>query len=912
MKQYYCFLERFNNYFNRKIIMYDSLLDYENNSKDFFIPEDSNGHMLPFDFNPNDNVMSEVIVNDVPFDADYFLLLDEEQNIVQRWFILEQKRNRQGQWVYTLKRDVIADHIDTLFDAPIFVQKGMLPEDDPFIVNDEGMNLNKIKTSETLLKDKTQSAWVVAYVAKNSDGLDINISVPKQKIDVEYFSMADIADELGVEESVLTDLLNQDGKTETPAYISTEVDVTYGTQCLPAYPISSPRSYKLKIINDIVSYESFGSAPANKKIFECSEAYYEAPLSDIASMMASELQTRISTFKSDFKNMFSRNYFFNNNSLEILKSYNGKVINYLGKFYRFNVAESNVSSETVSDVAYGLYTSLKEIADETVSDFGTLTLASSPQYNRVIDNHKTVYLQIAEISSSDFVSAIKTQISSSRYVTEDQEFDIICFPANDIEFNDNGTTYSYSGENSLRLGSKIALEGDAVVYDVQLLPYCPLPEIVNASGQIDLDKLSGGEHYAFDYIKDSGDSGTGTKKYANTRFGWVFVSESGGVYTYEKVIYLDDVPEGATTTITNETQTGMTTGITFLPSTVSGKEITMQIEITDLHALQQLYINTIEYSWSIPEHNIGAILYVQRASFQTQIELSLELKTSMKVDSNCDLYRLVSGNYQGAFEFNVANNGGKVNYFSVYCTYKPYTPFIKVCPAFNFLYGNDYNDNRGLICGGDYSLPRTSSAWQNYQLNNKNYQNIFNREIQHMDFNYSIESRNAIVSGIAGALSDTAKGAGAGAIIGGGVAGAVAGGVIGGITSAVGAGIDVDTLARRYREEKQLAIDKFNYQLGNIKALPYTLTKIGSFDVSSKIFPFIEYYTCSGQERTAFENKIKYESMTVMRIGTLAEFMNFNGEANYFKGILIRNDTIADDPHTLNAIYEEFLKGVYI
>jgi hypothetical protein len=181
-----------------------------------------------------------------------------------------------------------------------------------------------------------------------------------------------------------------------------------------------------------------------------------------------------------------------------------------------------------------------------------------------------------------------------------------------------------------------------------------------------------------------------------------------------------------------------------------------------------------------------------------------------------------------------------------------------------------------------------------------------------MDFNYSIESRNAIVSGIAGALSDTAKGAGAGAIIGGGVAGAVAGGVIGGITSAVGAGIDVDTLARRYREEKQLAIDKFNYQLGNIKALPYTLTKIGSFDVSSKIFPFIEYYTCSGQERTAFENKIKYESMTVMRIGTLAEFMNFNGEANYFKGILIRNDTIADDPHTLNAIYEEFLKGVYI
>jgi hypothetical protein len=52
--------------------------------------------------------------------------------------------------------------------------------------------------------------------------------------------------------------------------------------------------------------------------------------------------------------------------------------------------------------------------------------------------------------------------------------------------------------------------------------------------------------------------------------------------------------------------------------------------------------------------------------------------------------------------------------------------------------------------------------------------------------------------------------------------------------------------------------------------------------------------------------------MTVMRIGTIREFANFNGEINYFKGQLIRNDEIAEDPHTLNAIYEELLKGVYI
>lgn len=92
MKQYYCFLQKFNNYFNRKIIKFTSLGEYTSASEDFFIPVDSNNSMLPFDFNPNDNVTTEIIANDVPFSPDYFLLLDSEQNIVSRWFITEEKK----------------------------------------------------------------------------------------------------------------------------------------------------------------------------------------------------------------------------------------------------------------------------------------------------------------------------------------------------------------------------------------------------------------------------------------------------------------------------------------------------------------------------------------------------------------------------------------------------------------------------------------------------------------------------------------------------------------------------------------------------------------------------------------------------------------------------------------------------
>ena len=151
-KQHYCFLERFNNYFNRKLIKKESLEDYQSASADSFIPVDANGNMTPFDFNPNDNITTEIIANGVPFDPDYFLLLDSDGEIVSRWFVLEQKRNRQGQWLYFLRRDVLADSLDTLINAPLFVEKGMIKDyQSPLLLNNEDVNVNQIKKKEILL-----------------------------------------------------------------------------------------------------------------------------------------------------------------------------------------------------------------------------------------------------------------------------------------------------------------------------------------------------------------------------------------------------------------------------------------------------------------------------------------------------------------------------------------------------------------------------------------------------------------------------------------------------------------------------------------------------------------------------------------------------------------------------------------
>lgn len=51
----------------------------------------------------------------------------------------------------------------------MFIEKATLPESSPYIYNAENISVNEIKTSETLLKDRTGCAWLVGYMARNPE-----------------------------------------------------------------------------------------------------------------------------------------------------------------------------------------------------------------------------------------------------------------------------------------------------------------------------------------------------------------------------------------------------------------------------------------------------------------------------------------------------------------------------------------------------------------------------------------------------------------------------------------------------------------------------------------------------------------------------------------------------------------------
>lgn len=283
----------------------------------------------------------------------------------------------------------------------------------------------------------------------------------------------------------------------------------------------------------------------------------------------------------------------------------------------------------------------------------------------------------------------------------------------------------------------------------------------------------------------------------------------------------------------------------------------------------------------------------------------------VKYINDCTSLRLCSPNYNGMFEMNLAKNNMSVDFFNVDMTMRPHNPYIHMNPNFKGLYGQDFDDARGLICGGDFSLGIINDAWRQYEIQNKNYQAIFDRQIQNMDVNNAINKQEAWFQTGAGIMSGTVAGGAGGGVAGGGV-GAAAGAILGAGASTLGGILDMQNLAARQKEARDFSIDNFNLQLGNIKALPYSITKTSALTANNKLFPFVEIYECTDVEKEAYFNKLTYDGFTLGVITHSFNDYRSSDNRNYFKGQLIRNTAIKGSTHEVNELAAEISKGVYI
>lgn len=790
---------RFNNYFNRQLIMKYGTTWYRQVQIGFT----PNVQL----FNYGDGVNTTQIVNTVQWNdvddkaPDYCVVEDDTSLEYSRWFVIDWKYIRAGQYQATLKRDVLADNYDAIMSSPMLISKGYVTPSDSAIFNYEGQAYNKIKTSETLLYDETGCPWLVGYIPRDAfkeKAQEVTTSLISPFYNLSYATLEAFYQDFPY-------LKGSPNRVPVKKLISNIYNIrgTLNQQVLTAaYNIAFNKlgyvSYNPQSFGEN-SLSNYGWTKIDLGYTAIEHTFGTATIYDSMDI-ASKVYPSYVNVMDNLENAVRTAYSYNPAALNTLINLNGMVVrigsNGSYKYYTINVGSETVQEEVIAPVSvYNiLYSNLADgVLDPKNSNDNYVLAMTYDDFSYTL-NEANVGVKVTIPKTAD------------RNNLKDAPYDMFCIPYGEIPIYRDGVIAIQKTNKEAGLAAATAIAstlGDATLYDLQLLPYCPIRNLINSNDEID------------------------------------YSSESKG--------------------------------------------------IIDIYITQG----------SVSE-SVSKMFFCDSNTFSLNIPLSLKVD-NYKVENECNSYRLCSPNYNGVFEFNLAKNGG-LDYIEVDCTYKPYNPYIKLNPNFKRLYGSDFNDARGLICGGDFSVDRISSAWANYQLSNKNYQNIFDREVQSIELQNKYARVQDIGNIIGGSL-------GSGLTVGG-LTNPIAGVGVG-VASAIAGGVDAYINDKLRKDQLDKTKDLFNYNLQNIQALPYSLAKSSSFNINSKYVPFLEFYTCTEEEKQTLLDKIKWQGMTIMRTGYIPDYLNTNSDETYIEASPIRL-LIKEDAHTAQEIAKELSMGVYI
>ena len=784
------YLYSFNNYANRLLDVRNTLADYSN----YFIKATSSG----VNFNPNDGVNTSIVLNIADDEIPNYIICvpDGTTNIHSRWYVMDANRTTGNQYRVNLLRDVLADYYNEIYHSTAFIQKGMLPMSSPFIYNSEGMSLNQIKKEEILLYDESQCPWVVAYLSTN-----------KPTNEVKWISNEVTAD------ITVNNLNNWDYTADKEYNIYQTGKGAYHAWTKSNYRLDEWAWSNLGKQQCIENKNAYGHTYTTLTAQHSTSLTFNPTLENIEPTIISIMTNTSNSTDYKIKTWYSDNLTGSN-----LLDYEGKYIKETstGKVYKIGISYGGLTSIS-EDVATGTnpYIELQGIIDKVPQIQGT---GNNSSYTVTYEVQKVRPI-FTEIIQKD---TITIPFSNSGRALDDAPYYMVAMPVG-CDFFVGNSRYRSEPDVVLGLAQQMGRALGSELYDIQLLPYCPVPNTIARLNELNLKDFKINDDY---------------------------------------------------------------------------------VTITD------------------GNNNVKSILfYCTHSSFTNTVKLTADQSYTIqrilkdydvKVQNECDKWRLCSPGYTNTYDFSMAKNGG-FNGFNIQCTYKPYNPLIAVNPVYGGLYGQTFNkEQRGLILSGDFSMPRVTDAWVQYQLNNKNYEDIFNRQMVNMDIQQGIQRQEAIAGMIAGSLQGGVSGAMAGNLIGGGIGTAV-GAAVGTVASA-GAGIlDYKNMQKLQKEQKSYATDMYNYNLGNIKATPTTLTKAGAYTILNKLVPFLEYYTCTDDEKQAFINKLCYNGMSIGIIGTIGTYINNSYHGfKYIQGTIIDIDLPNEETHMANTINDELMKGIRI
>lgn len=167
---------------------------------------------------------------------------------------------------------------------------------------------------------------------------------------------------------------------------------------------------------------------------------------------------------------------------------NGKVIydQKTGNYYTINInsaGESKVTIKVDGNLATYISNNIYRSISNGNNDYSTLTITGSNNGN-IIMFYKCAVGQMT-LAATQPTYSVKCTLNQNRYHLTDNPYDMFCIPYSDtLEIYKNGSAYCVSNKDSaLGIAQAIAAEcGSATVYDIQLLPYCPVRDYITRVG----------------------------------------------------------------------------------------------------------------------------------------------------------------------------------------------------------------------------------------------------------------------------------------------------------------------------------------------------------------------------------------------------------------------------------------------
>lgn len=837
------YLLNYNNYTDRIIKRESWTL---NQIKSYLVENgepDENGN-LPIvedtNFILNDALTTDVVVNWVGEKPNYIarVINPDKSPVADYWFVMGYKYNDYGQMTLHLKRDVIRTYWDDVVGSNAFIERGTpISKDDSTIYNKEDCTFNQVKTGEYPIKDEFGIPWVVGYIPSNTSKGDVTIPL-------RGYVLETIGNGTGDPNTILQD---------QPIYEYTSIE---------------------------------GRDPTKKIQLDASSVVYT---------MSIKTTFQGKTYRVKLNTNASRAYL--NHTVEEISS-NTNV-----SFVLPTLIESVVTID--KEPVYTLYAEVVDdilskmdvwemVPSSAISDASIIpTRVSNPTlystYNRF--NKNTIDYK----GSTSLILYYESAISAVDYYETYELSSKMSFFYNNFGFEDTTSIYSPDGTQNMTYkywnDSYITISGR---YDYLIASYGTDNQnlVVHIPGPDTRQACLNQPYHMFAIpLTDDNNmiSAIGDTQQA-------YMSRSIQLQT---LLHL-----------TEWFGTDNLYDLQILPYCPCRQYFSFGATAVSKPTLAAIAYNNESVCTPITFQNgsrtavAGIMLWCSNATTSFEIRSPIQVDdwpsiTKKKISNETEMWRICSPGYSAAMEISPAQNDG-ITSFNIDMLATPYTPYIQVAPNFGGLYGRDFNDQRGMKSGDDISLPQISNAWTNYKIQNKNWLNQFNRQIENQQFKNDMAFGRDVV----GIFTGGAQGAAAGGFLG-----KLGGGLIGAGVSMLGGIADAWMNEAERMEDLRYNFDMFKMQMENIQALPNTINKGSILSPTFKYFPFLETYSCTDSEKLALNMLIKFQGMKINRFGTIAQYLNPDNP--YIRGFIVRYKGSLP-AHIVDEINRELKMGVYL